>query len=205
MNKEYYLIEGEEKKGPYTFYELSQLDIDTYTEIIVGDSDTPQYASELPEFNDYFEQQGIYLPTEDNLASFGKRLSAFLVDYFCWYIIVANVVTRAGIIVLPTTYNFGSEVPPSMIKLSLILLGSFLIYNTICEATGLKGSLGKKIFKLAVVDIDGQRLSVPRAFLRNLGVVLSITIWLPFVSIFFSIHRQAWYDNLAKTYVIVTK
>ena len=84
------------------------------------------------------------------------------------------------------------------------MLASFLVYNTICEVTGLKGSLGKKILRMAVVDIDGQRLSIPRALLRNLGVVLSITIWVPFLSVFFSEHRQAWYDSWARTYVIVT-
>jgi uncharacterized RDD family membrane protein YckC len=205
MNKEYYLVEGDEKSGPYTFYELTQLDIDTYTEIIVGNSDTPKYASELPEFNEYFEQQGIYFPTEDNLASFGKRVAAFLVDYLGLYIIISNILIRMGNVVLPADYKPGDPIPPGMLQLSMVMMVTFLLYKTIFEATGLKGTLGKRIFKLAVVDIDGQRLSVPRSLLRNVGVVLSLTIWLPFLSVLFSEHRQAWYDSWAKTYVIVTQ
>lgn len=204
MNEEYYIIEDDQKKGPYTFSEIMQMDIDIHTEVITGANDTPQYASELSEFNEYFERKGIYFPTEDNLASFGKRAGAFLIDYLGWYLLLSNIISRTTIIVLPTSYRIGDPVPPEMFKLSLLMLGSFLIYNTICEATGLKGSLGKKILRLMVVDIDGQRLSVPRAFLRNLGVVLSITIWIPFLSVLFSEHRQAWYDSWAKTYVIKT-
>lgn len=204
MNEEYYLIEGDKKNGPYTFNELMQMDIGIYTEVIAGGSDTPQYASELPELNEYFRRRNIHFPTEDNLASVGQRVGAFLIDYIGWYLLASNIIVNTGIVVLPTDYKIGNAVPPEMLQLSLIMLGSFLIYNTICEATGLKGSLGKKILKLVVVDIDGQRLSLPRAFLRNLGVVLSIIIWIPFLSVLFSEHRQAWYDSWAKTYIIKT-
>ncbi|MDB4924737.1 RDD family protein [Mucilaginibacter sp.] len=204
MNEEYYLVAGDDKKGPYTLDELMDMDIDIHTEIITPLSDKPQYASELPELNDYFEAQGIYFPTEDNLAPFGKRIAAFLIDYFGIYIIVSNIATRTGWVALPTDYRIGMPVPNSMLVLTISFLTTFLVYNTICEATGLKGSLGKRMFKLSVVDIDGKGLSLPRAFLRNLGVTLSITIWVPFLSVYFSEHRQAWYDSLAKTYIITT-
>ncbi|MDB5156727.1 MAG: hypothetical protein JWR50_1434 [Mucilaginibacter sp.] len=204
MNDEYYLVEGEEKKGPYTFNELTQMDLDIHTEVITPLSDKPQYASELPEFNYYFEAQGVYFPTMDNLASLGKRLSAFIIDYFGIYIIVSNVAVRTGWVVLPLDYTFGKPVPASMLIMSASVVAIFLLYKTICEATNLKGSVGKKLFKLIVVDIDGQRLSLPRSLLRNLGVILSLTIWIPFLSVFFSEHRQEWYDSLAKTYVITT-
>ena len=204
MNDEYYLVEGEEKKGPYTYHELTQMDLDIHTELITPLSDQPQYASELPEFIDYFEAQGIYFPTMDNLASLGKRLSAFIIDYFGIYIIVSNIAVRTGWVVLPLDYSFGKPVPTSMLIMSASVVTIFLLYKTICEATNLKGTVGKTIFKLIVVDIDGQRLSLPRSLLRNLGVVLSLTIWIPFISVFFSEHRQAWYDSLAKTYVITT-
>lgn len=204
MNEEYYLLENGEKKGPYTFKGITQLDIDIHTEIITASNNKQQYASELPEFNEYFERKGIYFPTEDNLASFGKRLGAFLIDYIGWYMLVSNILTSSGLIALPPGYKLGDPLPPAMLKLSLIMLSSFMIYNTICELTPLKGSLGKKVLRVVVVDIDGQRLSFSSALLRNLGVALSITIWIPFLSILFSEHRQAWYDSWAKTYVIKT-
>lgn len=204
MNEEYYIIEGDKKSGPYTFKEITQLDLDIHTEIITASDNKQQYASELSEFNEYFERKGIFFPTEDNLASIGKRAAAFLIDYLGWYLLVYNIVLNSGLLVLPANYKIGDQVPSAMLQLTFIMLGSFLVYSSILEATGLKGTIGKKIMKLAVVDIDGQRLSIPRAFLRNLGVVLSITVWVPFLSILFSEYRQAWYDSWARTYVIET-
>jgi uncharacterized RDD family membrane protein YckC len=202
MNEEYYLLEGEEKKGPYTYNQLINMDITIHTEIITPQSDVPQLASELPEFDDYFAAKGIYFPTVDNLASFGKRLAAFVVDYFGLYLLVSNIVIRYTGVALPTNYTVGAPLPPSMVTISLSLVAVFFVYKTILEATGLKGTLGKKIFNLIVVDVDGQRISILSSLVRNLGVILSIVIWVPFLSIFFSEHRQEWYDSLAKTYVI---
>lgn len=205
MNNEYYIIEGEEKKGPYTFNELINMDITIHTEIITPLSDTPQYASELPEFNAYFEAQGIHFPTLDNLATFGNRLLAFIIDYFPLYIIVETIETRMGWVKLPTQFSFGQPVPTDMFILSVSFTAIFFVYKVVFEATALKSTLGKRAMKLIVVDIDGKGLSVGKSLIRNLGVVLSITIWVPFLSIFFSEHRQTWYDSLAKTYVITTK
>jgi uncharacterized RDD family membrane protein YckC len=204
MNDEYYILEGEEKKGPYTYNELIDMDITIHTEIITGDGDTPQYASELPELNDYFEAQNIYFPTLDNLATFGKRTLAFIIDYIPLYIIVETIETRSGFVKLPTQFTFGQTVPIDMLILSASFTAIFFIYKVIFEATALKGTLGKKAMNLIVVDIDGKGLSLGRSLVRNLGVVLSITIWIPFLSMFFSEHRQQWYDNLAKTYVVTT-
>ena len=203
MNEEYYLLAGEEKTGPFSLNELLKMDIGIHTEIITPLSDKPQYASELTELNEYFEARGIYFPTVDNLATFGKRVLAFIIDYLPLYLLVEYIETSTGFVVLPTDYKMGMPVPPSMFILSVSVLIAFLVYNTIFEATPLKGSLGKQICKLNVVDIDGQGLSFLRALGRNFGVVVSMTIWLPFLTVAFSEHRQAWYDNLAKSYVIV--
>lgn len=205
MNDEYYILEGEEKKGPYTYNELINMDITIHTEIITGVSDTPQYASELPEFNDYFEAQGIIFPTLDNLATYGNRLLAFLIDYFPLSILVETIEIRTGLVKLPAQFTLGQTIPADMLILNISILAAFFVYKTILEATSLKSTLGKRAMKLMVVDIDGKGLSFGKSLLRNLGVVLSVTIWLPFLSIFFSEHRQTWYDNLAKTYVISNK
>lgn len=181
------------------------MDITIHTEIITGDSDTPQYASELPEFNAYFEAQGIHFPTLDNLASFGSRLLAFIIDYFPLSILTETIEVRMGWVKLPTQFTFGQSVPVDMVILNLTILAVFFVYKTVFEATGMKSTIGKRAMSLIVVDIDGRGLSFGRSLLRNLGVVLSVTIWIPFLSIFFSEHRQTWYDNLAKTYVISTK
>ncbi|MHC5065249.1 MAG: RDD family protein [Planctomycetota bacterium] len=44
-----------------------------------------------------------------------------------------------------------------------------ILYFTFCESSGMQASLGKLAMGLKVVGIDGQRITLGRAFGRNLG------------------------------------
>jgi uncharacterized RDD family membrane protein YckC len=204
MNKEYYVLENGEKTGPFSFNELIAKDINIHTEIITPLSDEPQYASELMELNAYFESKGIYFPTQDNLANFGRRAMAFIIDYISLYFIIEAVEMRMGWIVLPPELKFGMPIPYSIWVLYISFFIAFLLYKTIFEATNLKGTIGKRICRLNVVDINGEGIGPLKSLGRNLGVLLSLTIWVPFLSMLFSEYRQTWYDSIAKTYVITT-
>ena len=68
----------------------------------------------------------------------------------------------------------------------------------------MKATIGKKICNLVVVNIDGDSPSLLAVVGRNLGVIMSIILWVPFLSMLFNEHRQNWYDSLAKTYVVKT-
>ena len=81
MSNGYYILEGEEQKGPFTFKELTEMDIDIYSRILSPEDDTWQNACDLTELYPYFEARGIYFPTGDNLASFGFRFLAYAIDY----------------------------------------------------------------------------------------------------------------------------
>ncbi|MDB5115521.1 MAG: hypothetical protein JWQ79_1013 [Mucilaginibacter sp.] len=202
MNKEYYILEGDDKRGPFTFNELIGMDIDIHTEILLPFAEAPVYASELPEFNAYFEAQGIYFPTGDNLAGYGSRIFAFIIDYILISAIVGLIDIRSGLIVLPAEPKFILPYPASMILVGTFS-ATFLLYNTIFELTKWKGSLGKIMCRLIVVDIDGKRLKVVNALVRNLGVLISLMIYaLPFLTVFFNEHRQAWYDKITKSYIV---
>jgi len=86
MNEEYYLLEGDDKKGPFTFDELVKMDIGIYTEIITPVSDKPQYASELPELNGILKRKvSISLPkiTWLLLANAGWPLLLIISPYTC--------------------------------------------------------------------------------------------------------------------------
>lgn len=205
MNEEYYIIEGDNKKGPYTFTELVGMDLDIHTEIITPISDTPQYASELPEFDDYFKAQGVYFPTADNLAGFGKRALAFIIDYILLCVPIELILLKMNLLTLPKGPDLTLPAPHEMFIMQAAFFSAFFVYNIILEATPLKGSLGKKICKLVVVDVDGQSPGLPKSIGRTAGKVLSLFIYgLPFLTMLFNEHRQTWYDSLAKTYVIVT-
>ncbi|MES2378636.1 MAG: RDD family protein [Bacteroidota bacterium] len=203
MNDEYYLIEGGEKKGPYTFNELIDMELTIHTEIIIPKSDVPQYASELPEFNAYFEAQGIYFPTLDNLAPYGSRIIAFIIDYVLVSGVALLIDIKMGWFVMPTQPTLVLPYPQQLI-IAGTCYSIFLIYNVLFETSFFKGSIGKMLFKIIVVDANGKNLKIINSLVKNLGVILSLMFFtVPFLSAFFNEHHQTWYERLTKSYQIV--
>jgi uncharacterized RDD family membrane protein YckC len=201
MNKEYYLVEDGERTGPYTYNQLVNMDIDIHTELITPQSDAPQYASNLPEFIEYFESRGIYFPTGDNLAPIGSRIFAFIIDYFLVSMLLLFALMKLGYIVLPAQ---PAMLPYTQLALlAKVFYPVFFVYNVLFEISKLKATPGKLLCKIIVVDIDGQSIKIGNALLKNLGVCLSLLIYaLPFLSALFNEHRQAWYERIAKSYQI---
>ena len=81
-----------------------------------------------------------------------------------------------------------------MILLQIITGVTLIVYNTVGEVSQLKGSIGKFLFRLVVVDVEGFGQSFLIALLRNFVKVFSV--------FFVTEHRQAIHDLLAKTYVV---
>jgi len=213
MAYEYYILEGGEQRGPYTFNDLTQMDLDVHTRILSPLEETWQDACDLPEFYPYFEKRGIYLPTGDNLASFGWRLMAWVIDYVILSFI--NNFVFSGLAAVGFTYKLPTmdqlaKAPITdlmsahdLFTLMLIINLVMILYHAAWESSPLQGSLGKKLCRLVVVDLDGQRLTFVNAFLRNLGKIVSGSILgIGYLNIIWNEHKQAWHDIFAKTYVV---
>jgi uncharacterized RDD family membrane protein YckC len=207
MSSDYYILEDGEQTGPFTFDELTDMDLDAHTRVLSPLADTWQDACDLPELYPYFEAQGIYFPTGDNLASFWWRLLAFIIDYFILSFLLTFVLIQFPSFGL----NLKARSIDDMLKLSesqlrtlqIMFYLTLIVYNSVCEASPMKGSIGKRICKLVVVDVEGMGLSYVNALLRSVGKVVSFFFYgIGFVSIFFTEHRQALHDFLAKTYVV---
>jgi uncharacterized RDD family membrane protein YckC len=205
MNNEYYLVEGEEQKGPYTYNQLIDMGIDIHTEVITAKSDEPQYASNLPEFIEYFESKGIYFPTGDNLAGFGWRILAFIIDYLLVSSVITFALNQLGLIALPKytgTLDY-QQLAPTANLISMAFYPTFLIYNVLFEISNFKATPGKLLCKIMVVDIDGKSLKIANSLIKNLGVCLSFyVVALPFLTALSDEHRQTWYERIAKSYQI---
>ncbi len=203
MNDVYYIQQGEEKIGPFTFEELIKKDIDIHTSILAPKASEWQYASEIPELYEYFEAKDIYFPTLDNLASPGWRTLAFIIDYLLLSVIVEVIALQLGWVTLPTNGKFVWPDNDTMFKMQALFYGIYLIYNTLFELTGWKATIGKKICGLRVIDVNGEKITLLQSLGRNVGAILSIALTMaPFLSILGSEYKQQWYDNLAKTYMI---
>jgi len=210
MDDQYYILEDGEQTGPYTLEELIEKEPDIHTRVLSPEENAWRDACDLPELYDYFRELGYYFPTEDNLASFWIRLGAFIIDIilvsFIADFIIAILASRGLLPSLQTLGNMQalSKIPSrQLILLQVVIYLTLIAYNTIGEASAMQGSLGKRICGLVVVNADGEGISFPNALARSLGKVVSLNFWcLCFVSIFFTDHKQAVHDLIAKTYVI---
>jgi len=64
---------------------------------------------------------------------------------------------------------------------------------------------GMRALRLRVIRTDGTYISVGRAFLRNIGLGISlICLGLGVIWIGFDKQKQGWHDKIADTYVIRT-
>ncbi|MEO7211241.1 RDD family protein [Mucilaginibacter sp.] len=205
MNDSYYILVKDEQTGPYTLKEMLEQDLDVNTMVLTPGSEEWQEASYVPELFEYFEEQGIYFPTEGNLANFWIRLLAYVIDLFLLSIAL-SFIARDYVIELSKSFNIENPTPAQSIerfKFSLALFVLLALYSTLCESTPMRGSIGKKLCKLAVVDADGRRLSVGRALLRNFAKILSsLPLNIGFLPILWNERRQGWHDMIAKTYII---
>jgi uncharacterized RDD family membrane protein YckC len=214
MNENYYILEDGEQTGPFTFDELIEKEPDIHTRILPPNDDSWKDACDLPELFEYFIARGVNFPTEDNLASFWIRLAAFIIDTIILsFIVDILLAVLATYGVLPDIHayaNFEATITainrmPAVerVAIQFIIYLSVILYNSIGETSKMKGSFGKRICRLVVVDVDGDRISFPNALLRGLGkVVIMYFMGIGFLTIFFSERRQGLHDYLAKTYVV---
>ncbi|MCL1977764.1 MAG: RDD family protein [Candidatus Bathyarchaeota archaeon] len=131
------------------------------------------------------------------LASFSKRLSAYLIDFT---LILA--ITMA-LTILPQIFTYSTETLTSSINTMLFITVVFLwLYSMLFE--GFSGqSLGKRVIGLKVVRTDGKTMSYEHASIRNFGKILPL---LPFdVLIGMRMKNEMfkrYFDKLAGTTVI---
>jgi uncharacterized RDD family membrane protein YckC len=206
MTEGYYISKGDEENGPYTLEEVLNMQPEVDTMVLSPQADDWQRASDLPEFFEYFESTGIYFPTEDNLASFWWRLIAYAVDA----IIVSVSISIFASEFLVAMYKQmeadtnSTEALLARLKFNLIVFAISAVYHSILEATPMRGSIGKRLFKLAVVDEDGRRLGILKALVRNFTKLASSLVFgIGYLAILWDDHKQAWHDKAAKTYVII--
>lgn len=206
MHKEYYILDNNEKTGPFTYREITEKGISPEVRLAV-DGGQWVYASEMPELIDYFASTGVYFPTGDNLAGFGIKAVALIIDIIILIVPLEYIFIKTGMIIVPQSIeNFVMPSAATLLLIQGLFCLSFIIYNSILEMTTWKGSIGKKMCSLAVVNVDGKSPGFLRSLGRSVGAFVSFNFLygLPFLSMLFNEHRQNWYDSLAKTYVIKT-
>lgn len=186
MTGEYFILEKGQKLGPFTDNELMDRPLEP-TDMVSSPNETDfKPAHELPEFAQYFKSEGIYYPTKENTRAYLLRLPAFIIDMV---ILVFGISILGGIFLGTYMEKFGKIFTPDLINnpdkmqavmkdhqtellvMQLVILLSVFIYNSLCEASKLRGSVGKYICGLAVVDDAGYSLTFGQAAGRNFGKI----------------------------------
>lgn len=136
------------------------------------------------------------VPQGLNLAGFGVRTVAYLVDAF-----LLSFVGGAFPYLVLNTGN--ANIPRGGAATGTSLLVSFVYFVLFWSEIGGGRTLGMRLLGLKVVADDGGRVAVLEAVVRWIG------LWLSFVFCFLGViwvaiddRKQGWHDKMAHTFVV---
>lgn len=133
------------------------------------------------------------------LVSVGRRIGAAVIDTVIIFILFL-------ILALPPIALQTSEKIPQALSIPLFLVGVLVAiwgYSTLF-VWKYGATIGKKVFRIKVVDTSGLPITLRQAFVREcLGKsISSLFYYLGFLWILWDKNRQGWHDKIAKTFVV---
>lgn len=142
----------------------------------------------------------------DRRAGFWIRLAAWMADFVCLSLLTVAL-TMVALITIYLGGQLGGEINDQVIALAEYVSAAIVLLSGVAYFTLFVGSCGqtpgKMLFKLKVVRVDGQEMTVGRALIRSLGWMLSLLPFsLGFLMIACTRQKRALHDMLAGTSVI---
>jgi uncharacterized RDD family membrane protein YckC len=147
----------------------------------------------------------VALPPRPGFAGFWLRALACAIDT-----IIIAALFLLGVSFFPATFE--KLLPPTPVSLTdmpqpspiviaiLIMFGC--LYYTLFEASIWQATPGKRILRLYVTDLRGQRLTLWRALLRNLARQISGFLFIGYIIAGFTEKKQALHDFIAGSLVL---
>jgi len=196
-NVEYTVVINGKPKGPYQLEQLKTLHIETGTFIRKPGMDDYKEAHELPELRELLGF-GKQITAPQYFASFDQRLLAWVIDYF--------FITLVFVVLVLLCFVFVEEKEQRIMlifsSMPLIVVAKF-IYGSIAEAGEKQGTIGKRLLKIKVTDMEGRRLSTEKSFARNAAKVISIIpLFAGYLVSFLNKKQQCLHDLIANTLVV---
>ena len=196
-NKLYTIVINGKPQGPYALEQLSAFKIQPGTFIRKPGMDDYKEAHEFPELRALlgfkFQQTA-----PQYFASFDQRLLASVIDFF--FIIIGYIGFMLLCFIDVTEKS--DRITLFLSFLPLVLVIKFL-YAIIAEASAKQGTIGKQLLNIKVTDLQGSRISLGKAFLRNTAKILSvIPLFFGYLYSFLNKKQQCWHDIAANTLVI---
>lgn len=146
------------------------------------------------------EEQTQGIPNDHyHFGGFWMRLAAFIID--C---VVFGVPLGVVSLIIIYNANFEESQLNRYNDISSYVIALFwLVYYSVFHSSEWQATIGKKVVGLKVVDVYGNRISFARAVGRYFSMFLStITLFVGFMMIGWTKHKQGLHDFIAGTYVI---
>jgi uncharacterized RDD family membrane protein YckC len=83
-----------------------------------------------------------------------------------------------------------------------ILIALGCVYYTFFESSNWQATPGKRILRLYVTDLNGQRITLGRAFVRNIARQISGFLFIGYVMAGLTEKKQALHDMIAGCLVV---
>ena len=129
-----------------------------------------------------------------NKAGFWVRFFAIIIDGL-----------GVGIVSSIISGFFGASDPLDTGRSSINTLIGILYFCYFWSAQGGGQTLGMRVLNIKVVRTDGSSLTILQAFIRYIGLIVSIAcLFIGVIWAAFDANRQGWHDKIAGTYVIRT-
>lgn len=135
---------------------------------------------------------------DQQYGGFWARLVALILDNA----IVFLILLAMGVSMATVVATVGMEGMIGVVAWLVVTFVPFL-YWPVLESSPWQATIGKRVMGLEVTDLDGNRLSFLRAFLRSLAkIISSIPLGIGFLIAAFTARKQALHDIIVKTLVV---
>ena len=140
------------------------------------------------------------LPARPAFAGFWLRAIACLIDTIfivALFLLVASFFPNTFEKLLPPASASFTDFPQPAPIVIVILIALGCVYYTLFEASVWQATPGKRILRLYVTDLSGKRISLWRAFLRNIARQISGFLFIGYVMAGLTEKKQALHDMIA--------
>jgi uncharacterized RDD family membrane protein YckC len=145
------------------------------------------------------------LPPRPGFAGFWLRAIACFIDTIfivAIFLIGASFFPNTFEKLLPPASTSFTDFPQPAPIVIVILIALGCVYYTVFEASIWQATPGKRILRLYVTDLNGQRITFGRAFVRNIARQISSFLFIGYVMAGFTEKKQALHDLIAGCLVV---
>ena len=157
---------------------------------------------------------------ESKYAGFWLRFVAYIIDYIILYVIngfvIIPILAAVGISIGAASegFDFNTMSEGDIIAMGTAIMGAIfaggiltliisILYYAIMEASKYQATVGKIALGLKVTDMNGKKLDIGKAALRQIGKILSgIILLIGYIMAGFTEKKQALHDMIAGTLVV---